>query len=105
MNRKDVLDRFCLNQHTIFHQHIKPQRLLAEKAFVANADDPLICGDEFPQFEFSHQTPLVDRFDESWSFVTMNFDCRGNDVLGQVRSLAEKRVHPLSLSAPFTPVK
>jgi len=43
--------------------------------------------------KFLEQTPLINTFDQSRPLVPMNLNSRGDDCLGQTRSLLQQRTH------------
>jgi hypothetical protein len=47
------------------------------------------------EIEFAHQAPLIDRFHQTGSFVSMDLDRRCDNRFGKTVRLAKQRVHDL----------
>ena len=97
-----LLDCLRLDQDAFFHQHVKTQRLLSRKLFVLNYNRLLANSLQPTQLKFFDQAPLTNGLQQPGPHMTVNFDCRGYDRLGQSISLLEKCMHKCPLEQEIT---
>jgi hypothetical protein len=93
VDRKDLSHGFRFNKQTACDEHVKSKGLLASEPFVLNTDDSLAGRIDPTQFQLTQQTPLIDRLEQAWSFISMHLDCGSNDMLRQRTRLSEQRMH------------
>ena len=74
MDRQNLLRTFKLQQQAGLNQNIEPERFIKLKALVFDSNQPLVNSSDLAQFQFSHQTSLINAFNETRSFESVNFD-------------------------------
>jgi hypothetical protein len=93
VEREDILHCFDFNQHAPFNQQVRPEQLFLEEAFVVHTDGFLAHRIQFPQLEFSKQTPFVNRLHQTGSFFTMHLDRAANNGICQSGGAMEIWMH------------
>src|SRR5436853_946778 len=74
MDGQDFLNCLQFEQQTTFDEHVKSQGLLEHEAFIFDPDDTLVDGSHISQAQLAHQTLLVNTFDESGPFQSVDFN-------------------------------
>jgi len=92
---------FCgldLDKQAAIDQQIEPQRILTLKVLVPNHYLVLILDPMASQFELHRQTPFINRFQQSWSFVLVYFNGSADHVVRQSGRLGKQRMHGSSFA-------
>ena len=74
MDRQNLLRTFKLQQQAGLNQNIEPERFIKLKALVFDSNHPLVNSSDLAQFQFAHQTSLVNAFNQTRSFEPVNFN-------------------------------
>src|SRR5882724_1861982 len=83
-------DSLQLDEQTVVHEEIEAQRLIENKTFVFHANYFLRRSRDRTQFQLAQQTSFVNRFDQPWPFVSVDFDCRSDDLAAEaIRPLVQ----------------
>src|SRR3984893_17753507 len=86
-------DSFQLNEQTVVHGEVETQWFVKNKPFILHANYFLRCNRNRTQFQLAQQTSLVNRFDQPWSFVPVDFDCRSDDPVAEAIRLRVQWMH------------
>jgi len=93
VNGKNLRDRFKLNDQTIIDQHVESKRFFESVALVIDRNCYLLCGGNVLKEKFSHQTFLVDRFQQAGTLEAMHLNGRAYHPMAEFISTLKFRMH------------
>jgi len=79
----DFFDRLDLYKQATLNKDVEAQRLFAFEPLVFDYHGFLAGALKTAKFQLLGEAPFVNRLDQSWPFIAMHLDGRGDDGLGQ----------------------